>query len=63
MIPDPIERLEVWEDRMCHDLGLPDGRVRCAGCSEPIEVGKCRQIGASPYGVPVCERCFAESHL
>lgn len=61
-IPDPIEQLEAWEDRMAEKYGLPDGTFKCAGCGVNITVGKCRQVGAPPYGVPVCEKCFHEAY-
>ena len=61
-IPDPIERLEAWEERMCDEYGNPDGSIRCAGCNEIIDVGECRQVGAAPYGLPVCGSCFHDAY-
>jgi hypothetical protein len=48
--------------RMADDYSLPDGRLVCCGCRQPVEPGQCRQIGAAPHGLPACERCFHEAY-
>ena len=63
MIPDPIERLESWQERIADKLMNPDGTFRCAGCGTTIPVGQCRQAGAAPYGVPVCEYCELQERI
>ena len=59
-IPDPIEQLENWEERMIEQYGNPDGTVRCVQCGRTILPGKERQIGESPHVLPICERCNGE---
>jgi len=61
-LPDPVERLEAWEDEMSHEYVFPDGRFKCCGCGKPIEEGKCRQVGIVPYQLPACEACFVEAY-
>ena len=62
-VSDPIEQLEAWEERMVEKYMNPDGTFNCAGCGKKIPAGKCRQAGAAPYGVPVCEQCELQERI
>jgi len=61
-IPDPVERLEAWEDRAAAEYTDQDGNLTCCGCGKVIEPGQCHQVGVAPYGLPACERCFHEAY-
>jgi hypothetical protein len=62
-IPDPIERLERWEDDMAHKFSDREGNLLCAGCSRRITPGQCYQAGVAPFGVPVCKTCYDQDRL
>lgn len=62
-IPDPVERLESWQERMIERYSNHDGTWRCAGCGRIVMAGNLRQAGAAPFGVPVCESCELQSRI
>ena len=62
-VPDPLERLEAWEEQMAHELITPTGYLKCSGCGCDIQPGDCHQAGKPPFAVPECGACHTQQQI